>query len=89
MKERKRKSATAGIEPTIPGVETSRESIFIFAFQGVGRDQKSVSDYVTGMSIVGADAKEVTYDFAATADLDTVNSLKVKMSRTRCKLLPS
>ena len=61
----------------------------IFAFQGVGKDQKSVSDYVAGMSIVGADAKEVTYDFAESGDLDRVNSLKVKMSRTRCKLAPS
>ena len=91
MRERKkeRKNATAGIEATIPGVETSRESIFIFAFQGVGKDQKSVSDYVTGMSIVGVDAKEVTYDFAEMTDPDRVNSLKVKILRTRYKLVPS
>ena len=41
------------------------------------------------MSIVGADAKEVPYDFAGNGDLDRVNSLKVKMSRTRRKLAPS
>lgn len=41
------------------------------------------------MSIVGADAKEMTYDFAEIADRDRVNSLKVKMSGTRCKLVLS
>ncbi|XP_020631040.1 uncharacterized protein LOC110068020 isoform X1 [Orbicella faveolata] len=46
---------------------------------GVGKDQKSVSDNVTGMSIVGADAKEMTYDFAGITDLDRANSLKCNL----------
>ena len=41
------------------------------------------------MSIVGVDAKEVTYDFAEMTDPDRVNSLKVKILRTRYKLVPS
>ena len=35
---------------------------------------------MTGMSIVGVDAKEVTYKFAEIKDPDRVNSLKVKIS---------
>ena len=38
---------------------------------------------------MGVDAKEVTYDFAKITDPAKVNSLKVKMSRMRYKLVPS
>ena len=38
---------------------------------------------------MGVDAKEVKHDFAAIKDLARVNSLKVKMSRTRFIIWPA
>ena len=49
----------------------------ILLFQGVGKDQLAVSDYVKGMTIVGADGNETKYEFPSkNPDLD--NALKVK-----------
>ena len=45
-------------------------------FQGLGKDQLAVSDYVKGMSIVGADGIETNYTFPSD-DQDNDNALKV------------
>jgi len=45
---------------------------------GVGKDQKSVSDFVSGMSIVGADGQEKNYD--------STNTTREKLNALKCNL---